>query len=205
MEKLKELETENAQYKTQLQKLSKQMEDVVGVPQSAPKPQSSLPPIQNDEEKHRLREELEADYFRQRKELKDIDKKTKEYENQAEQLKVQLKEKESLLRIAQFKLSEINRKIKRGPQDMLDAAAKEKEQKDLADKKNPRNFMRSKTRRSVLLEDPDQANQPELKKKLKLKEPTPKPEKTYLRKQTGMERSPSISSPSKLKLDNIKP
>lgn len=90
------------------------MEQVGGTPQSAPK--SSLPPIgQNDEEKNRLREELEADYFKQRKELKDIEKKTKEYETQAEQLKTALKEKESLLRISQFKLSEINRKIKRGP------------------------------------------------------------------------------------------
>ena len=62
-----------------------------------------------------MREELEADYFRQRKELKDIEKKTKEYDSQAETLKTALKEKESLLRISQFKLSEIQRKIKRGP------------------------------------------------------------------------------------------
>ena len=57
------------------------MEEVGGTPQSAPKPQTTLPPIQqNDDEKNRLREELEADYFKQRKELKDIEKKTKDYE-----------------------------------------------------------------------------------------------------------------------------
>ena len=73
---------------------------------------SSLPPIQTEEEKQKLRQELEDEYFQQRQEMKKVENKTKALQNQAEELKLKLKEKDTLLRIAKFKLSEVQRNIK---------------------------------------------------------------------------------------------
>ena len=44
--------------------------------------------------------------------MKKVENKTKALQNQAEELKLKLKEKDTLLRIAKFKLSEVQRNIK---------------------------------------------------------------------------------------------
>ena len=74
----------------------------------------SLPPIENEEEKQKLREDLENEYFNQRNQLKKIENQTKTLELRAEELKLKLKEKETMLRISKFKLSDVNRNIKHG-------------------------------------------------------------------------------------------
>lgn len=77
---------------------------------------TSLPAIEvkTEEDKNRLREELEEEYFKQRTELKKVENKTKSMQNTADELKLKLKEKETMLRIAKFKLTEVNRNIKYG-------------------------------------------------------------------------------------------
>lgn len=57
---------------------------------------------------------MENEYFHQRTQLKKIDNQTKSLETKVDDLKTKLKEKEMMLRISKYKLSEINRNIKHG-------------------------------------------------------------------------------------------
>ena len=79
---------------------------------AASKVSSSLPAITSDQDKQVLREELKAEYFKQNTELKKVENKTKALSSQADELRAKLKEKDTLLRIAKFKLSEVQRNIK---------------------------------------------------------------------------------------------
>ena len=81
---------------------------------SLPNIHQSAEPIQSEEEKKRLREELEQEYFKQRGEMKQVEKQTKSLTDQADELRLKLKEKETMLRIAKFKLAEVSRNIKHG-------------------------------------------------------------------------------------------
>lgn len=87
-----------------------------GIAGSASLPNIHQPaePIQSEEEKKKLREELEQEYFKQRSEMKMVEKATKNLNDQAEDLRIKLKEKETMLRIAKFKLAEVSRNIKHG-------------------------------------------------------------------------------------------
>ena len=81
---------------------------------SQPKKSSLLPPINSEEDKTKLREQLEAETFEQRQEVRAAEKKSKQLTDDVEALKKKLKEKETTLRIAKFKLSEVNRNIEKG-------------------------------------------------------------------------------------------
>lgn len=58
--------------------------------------------------------QLEEDQTRQRAEIKKVEGRTRQLQLQADELRAKLKEKETLLRIAKFKLSEVHRGIKQG-------------------------------------------------------------------------------------------
>ena len=59
-----------------------------------------------------MRKEMEDENARQRTEIKAQEKKTKEMNLQVDELRTKLKDKETMLRIAKFKLAEVNRNIK---------------------------------------------------------------------------------------------
>ena len=110
-EKMKEIEDKNKQYQNELSTLKEKGKEL-GIENTSR--DNSLPPIENEEEKQKLRNDLENEYFHQRNQLKKIDNQTKSLETRVDELKVKLKEKEMMLRISKFKLSEINRNIKHG-------------------------------------------------------------------------------------------
>ena len=57
---------------------------------------------------------MEQEYFKQRADMKKVESKTKTLEMEANDLRLKLKEKESLLRITKYKLNEVSRGIKHG-------------------------------------------------------------------------------------------
>ena len=111
LERIKQLEEKNRDYQTQLQQLkeqkAKQMNSL-----GPEETNNHLPPIQSEEERQQLKQQLEEEYIKQRAEVKKVEGKTKVLQQQAEDLKATLKEKETMLRIAKFKLSELQRNIK---------------------------------------------------------------------------------------------
>lgn len=116
-EKMKDIEDKNKQYKDELNNL-KEKSKQLGLDRDN---SGSLPPIENEEEKQKLREDLENEYFNQRNQLKKIENQTKTLELKAEELKLKLKEKETMLRISKFKLSDVNRNIKHGTLKPIDS------------------------------------------------------------------------------------
>lgn len=134
---MKDIEEKNAQYKNELLTL-KEKSKQLGLDNSRENSTGALPPIENEEEKQKLREDLETEYFHQRNQMKKIENQTKNLELKAEELKIKLKEKETMLRIAKFKLSEVNRNIKHGQLKPIEPREEQSPQK---------NFLRAKSRK----------------------------------------------------------
>ena len=63
--------------------------------------------------------------------MKTVEKQTKSLTDQADELRLKLKEKETMLRIAKFKLAEVSRNIKHGQLKPIDR------KKDRNDSKSP--------------------------------------------------------------------
>ena len=76
-EKMKEIEEKNKQYHNELSTLKEQGKQL-GLESNSR--DNSLPPIENEEEKQKLRNDLETEYFHQRNQLKKIDNQTKSLE-----------------------------------------------------------------------------------------------------------------------------
>ena len=114
---------------------------------------STLPMIEvkNEDDKARLREELEEEYFKQRTELKKVENKTKSMSQQAEELKLKLKEKETMLRIAKFKLNEVNRNISYGQRAAKEGATKEEQESGEQEGKPPRSKSKNAAGRGASL------------------------------------------------------
>ena len=58
--------------------------------------------------------------------MKTVEKQTKSLTDQAEELRLKLKEKETMLRIAKFKLAEVSRNIKHGQLKPIDKPKKDR-------------------------------------------------------------------------------
>jgi len=108
--------------------------------------------VKNEEDKARLREELEEEYFKQRTELKKVEGKTKGMQQQADELKLKLKEKETMLRIAKFKLNEVNRNISFGQKTAKESIPGEEGSVENGAGKPPRNKSKNAANRGSSLE-----------------------------------------------------
>lgn len=74
---MKEIEDKNKQYKNELITL-KEKGKQLGLDNNSR--ENSLPPIENEEEKQKLRNDLETEYFHQRNQMKKIENQTKTLE-----------------------------------------------------------------------------------------------------------------------------